>query len=349
MGGFRLAKRVDLWYTYGILFHREAKRAMKKNWTSYLATAVAAAAVLTLCALAVVYGRTALTQHQSDTLKILLIVCGCAAAYCFFVGELANNFSQMDKLWSLLPIAYTWIVAVRGGMQLRLALYALLVTAWGVRLTFNFARKGAYSRKFWSGVEDYRWAIVRNNSILRHRPLWTLFDLFFISIYQNALVLAICLPALASMESTATFGWRDAIPLCCACGFLLLETLADEQQWRFHETRKKLLNGKQTLSELPAPYDLGFNTTGLWGRMRHPNYLGEQGIWLSLYFVTLGAQVTNCGGFHWSMVGPLLLILLFMGSSSLGESISAKKYPQYTSYVRQVFKYLPIRKFRREE
>ena len=188
---------------------------------------------------------------------------------------------------------------------------------------------------------------MRNNSILRHRPLWTLFDLLFISIYQNALVLAICLPALASMDSAAPFGVIDALALCFAACFLTLETVADEQQWRFFETKKKLLSEQPELSKLERPYDLGFNTTGLWGRMRHPNYLGEQGIWLSLYFVTVGAKVTNCCVFHWSMIGPLLLILLFMGSSSLGESISAKKYPQYPSYVRQVFKYLPFRRFRR--
>lgn len=321
---------------------------MKANWKKNLVTAVAAVVVLTLCVLAAVWSKFELSQNQTGTLKLLLIVCGCAAAYCFIVGELANNFSQMDKLWSLLPIAYTWIVAVRGGMKLRLVLYALLVTAWGIRLTVNFARKGAYSWKFWTGVEDYRWAIVRSSSILRHRSLWTLFDLFFISIYQNALVLAICLPALASMDAATPFGLIDALALCFAAGFLTLETFADEQQWRFFETKKKLLADQPELSKLPAPYDLGFNTTGLWGRMRHPNYLGEQGIWLSLYFVTVGAKVTNCRVLHWSMIGPLLLILLFMGSSSLGESISAKKYPQYPSYVLQVRKYLPFRKFRRE-
>ena len=40
---------------------------------------------------------------QADTLKILLIVCGCSAAYCFLTGELSGNNSQMDKLWSILP------------------------------------------------------------------------------------------------------------------------------------------------------------------------------------------------------------------------------------------------------
>ena len=320
-----------------------------KNKNGIAVTAVCVAIVLALGALAFVFGHTALSENQRGTLKLLLIVCGCAAAYCFTVGELAGNYSQMDKLWSLLPIAYTWIIAIRGGMQLRLVLFALIVTAWGIRLTVNFARKGAYSLKFWDGEEDYRWAIVRESSILKRRALWLLFDLFFISIYQNLLVLGICLPALACMDSAAPFGAVDAPAALFAIGFLVLETVADEQQWRFHETKKKLLSGGRKLEELPAPYDLGFNTTGLWGRMRHPNYLGEQGIWLSLYFFAVGAGAARMGVFNWAMLGSLLLILLFIGSSSLGESISARKYPKYSSYQRRVMKYLPVRKFERED
>ena len=320
-----------------------------KNKNGIAVTAVCVVIVLALGALAFVFGRTALSENQRGTLKLLLIVCGCAAAYCFTVGELAGNYSQMDKLWSLLPIAYTWIIAIRGGMQLRLVLFALIVTAWGIRLTVNFARKGAYSLKFWDGEEDYRWAIVRESSILKRRALWLLFDLFFISIYQNLLVLGICMPALACMDSAAPFGAVDAPAALFAIGFLVLETVADEQQWRFHETKKKLLSGGRKLEELPAPYDLGFNTTGLWGRMRHPNYLGEQGIWLSLYFFAVGAGAARMGVFNWTMLGSLLLILLFIGSSSLGESISARKYPKYSSYQRRVMKYLPVRKFERED
>lgn len=321
---------------------------MKHTRQVRLRTVFSALLILALCVCGVLNSHWDLTQNQRTTLKLLLTVCCCAVGYCFLVGELSNNFSQMDKLWSILPIAYTWIVAIRGGMKLRLVLFALIVTAWGIRLTVNFARKGAYRLKFWTGTEDYRWAILRQNSILRFRPVWMLFDLLFISIYQNALVLAICLPALASMDSPAPFGVTDALSALCALGFLVLETAADEQQWRFHETKKKLLADRRDLSSLPAPYDLGFNTVGLWGWMRHPNYLGEQGIWLSLYFITAGAGVTVHGLLHWTMVGPLLLVLLFMGSSALGESITAKKYPQYPAYLRQVCKYLPLRRFRAE-
>lgn len=59
----------------------------------------------------------ALDAAQLDTLKTLGMIAGCSALYCFVVGELTGNNSQMDKLWSLLPIAYTWIIAIDGGFK----------------------------------------------------------------------------------------------------------------------------------------------------------------------------------------------------------------------------------------
>ena len=83
--------------------------------------------------------------------------------------------------------------------------------------------------------------------------------------------------------------------------------------------------------------------------MRHPNYLGEQGIWLSLYLCVIGGGATNYAIFNWSIIGPLFLIMLFAGSSSLAEDISSSKYPTYKDYQEQVFKYLPLRKFKNKE
>ena len=61
-----------------------------------------------------------LDEAQLEVLKILGIIVSCSAAFCFIVGELTGNNSQMDKLWSLLPIVYTWVIAVKGGMSARL-------------------------------------------------------------------------------------------------------------------------------------------------------------------------------------------------------------------------------------
>lgn len=304
--------------------------------------------VITLIVLSLIFSPYILSDNQKETLQILVAVCVASVLYCFVVGEISRNNSQMDKLWSILPIAYTWIIAVKSGFNPRQLIYAILVTVWGVRLTFNFARKGAYSIKFWTGEEDYRWKILRSKKPLDNKILWALFDLFFISFYQNALVLAICLPSFASMDSTAALGVADYIAFIGAALFLILETISDEIQMRFHTKKRALLNEGKELNELPSPYNKGFNTVGIWNYSRHPNYLGEQGFWIMLYFVTLGAGVTNYGFFSWSMIGPLLLVIIFLGSSNLQEKISSSKYPEYSNYVNKVSKYIPLRKYRKD-
>ena len=280
----------------------------------------------------------ALDDSQLEVLKILGIIAGCSAAFCFIVGELTGNNSQMDKLWSLLPIAYTWVIAIKGGMSTRLVVMAVLATLWGIRLTINFARKGAYKLKFWEGVEDYRWAVVRSGSAFKKRWTWTLFDLGFISIYQNALVLMTTFPALVAMKSDAPFGWVDGIAAALMLGFIIWETVADEQQWAFQTKKWAMLKEGKKLEELPAPYNKGFNTLGLWGRSRHPNYFAEQAIWVAFYVFSIGAGM---GIINWSVIGALLLIVLFQGSSSLAEEISGGKYPEYEKYCRSVPRFFP--------
>ena len=286
---------------------------------------------------------------QVQTLKVLAIICGSGALYCFIVGELARNNSQMDKLWSILPIAYVWVVAGMGGWNARLIVIAVIVTLWGIRLTFNFARKGAYSIKFWAGEEDYRWVVLRQNKILGNRVAWAAFDLFFISIYQNALVLAMTLPIVACMSSTEPFGVLDYVFAAMAVSCLVLETVADEQQWKFHQKKKELAESGLPREEFPEPYNKGFNTFGLWKMARHPNYFGEQAIWVCLYLFCISAKVTNYGVFNWSMFGCLFIILLFLGSSAFGESVSSSKYPEYQYYQKEVSKYIPnpFRKYKR--
>ena len=316
---------------------------MKKTIESITVSLV----VVTLSVLGFIFNPIYLSNNQKETLLILVIVCSCSALYCFVVGEISRNNSQMDKLWSILPIAYTWIIAFRSGFNPRQVIYAILVTLWGIRLTINFARKGAYSIKFWSGEEDYRWRVLRSKKGFQNKLVWALFDLFFISIYQNALVLAITLPSLASMESDiVALNIFDSLAFGSALMFLILETIADEQQMFFHTTKRKMLNEGKSLEELLEPFNKGFNTLGLWNRSRHPNYLGEQGFWLSLYLVVIASGMVSCHFFSYTLIGPLLLVLIFLGSSSLQESISSKKYPEYSNYINKVSKYIPLRKYR---
>lgn len=311
---------------------------MKKN----IGTIITVMITIVLALLGFVLGGFQLSELQLETLNILIIICVISIAYCFIAGEITGNNSQMDKLWSILPIIYAWIITVKSGMNLRLVVMAILITIWGIRLTLNFAKKGAYSIKFWSGEEDYRWIFLRENPNLNKRWKWALFDFVFISIYQNALVLAITLPLLASMESTVLFNVYDALIAALLLGFIILETIADKQQMKFQTTKYELLKQGQKLEELPSPYNKGFHTQGLWGRSRHPNYFSEQSIWVVLYFFCISAGVTDYVFFNWTLAGSMFLILLFSGSSMFSESISLQKYPEYQDYINKVSKFVPI-------
>lgn len=297
------------------------------------------------CPIVYILVGPALSAAQLDALKLLLIVAACSAGYCFLVGELSGNNSQMDKLWSLLPEVYIWIIALRDG-SLRLIVMAILATLWGLRLTFNFARKGAYTLKFWAGEEDYRWSVLREKKEFRPHWKWMLFNLLFISIYQNVLVLATTLPALISMGASKPFGLTDILAAALMAAFLLLETVSDEQQWVFQTRKHRMLAEGKALEDLPEPYNKGFNTFGLWNHSRHPNYLGEQGVWASFYLFSVGA---GAGLFNWSLIGALLLIVLFQGSSAFAEEISRAKYPEYAEYCRTVPKFIPGRAYRKPE
>ena len=300
--------------------------------------------VITLGTLGFVFS-SGVSTNQIETLKILGIICASSMAFCFIVGEITRNNSQMDKLWSILPIAYVWVVCAMSHFNPRTLIIAILVTLWGIRLTYNFAKKGAYSIKFWSGEEDYRWVYLRKQKGFSNKFVWCIFDLLFISIFQNIVVLGICLPSVAVMESASPIGAFDIVATILMAGFLLLEIVADYQQNKFQVKKYEYLNSGKKLNELPEPYNRGFNVKGLWGVMRHPNYLGEQGFWVSLFLFTIGAGVNNYFIFNWSMFGAILLIMVFVGSSRMAESMSNKKYLEYHEYQNRVFKYLPFRKY----
>jgi len=313
---------------------------MKKMNIPLMATLLALS--LVVCPILYFNMGPTLDASQLEVLKILGIIAGFSAFLCFVLGEITRNNSQVDKIWSLLPFIYCWIIAVHGGMHPRLVVMAVLATLWGLRLTFNFARKGAYKLKFWEGEEDYRWKVLRSTPPFNNKLLWLVFDLFFVCIYQNAIILMLTFPALVCMNSSAPFGCIDGFAAVLLLGFIVYETVADEQQWAFHSKKKELLKSGQKLEDLPAPYNKGFNTIGLWNVSRHPNYMAEQSIWVSLYIFSIGAGI---GIINWSLIGALLLIVLFLGSTSLAEEISSSKYPEYTSYCKKVNKYFPGKRY----
>lgn len=272
---------------------------------------------------------------QLEILHNLLWVYLAAALLCFVVSTLSKNYSQVDKLWSLIPLAYVWITAVKSGMEPRIVLMALVVTVWGLRLTYNFSRRGGYSIRFWTGEEDYRWAVLRARPELSAKWRWMLFNLLFVSLYQMGLILLMTLPAVRSVDGLP-LAWVDYLLGALILGLVVIETIADQQQWNYHKEKHK---AKEAGNDVPEKYKKGFVHSGLWGKVRHPNYAAEQAVWIVFYFFSVSA---TGNWLNWSVIGAILLVLLFWGSSNFSESISLGKYPDYEEYRKKVPRFFPF-------
>ncbi|MCS6935737.1 MAG: DUF1295 domain-containing protein [Chitinophagales bacterium] len=276
-----------------------------------------------------------LRQEQIQMLKTSFTIMALVALICFAVSEIVKNYSQVDKLWSIMPVVYAWYFATKANFDPRLLLMACCVTLWGVRLTYNFARRGAYRLRFWEGEEDYRWGVLRRHPLFDGKPWrWTLFNFFFISFYQNTLILLITLP-MVTAYSGKPLHTADYMIAGIYIIFLILETIADQQQWNFQTAKQAFLRrGEQPQGE----YAVGFLRTGLWKYVRHPNYASEQAIWITFYFFSVSATGV---WLQWSIAGALLLLILFQGSSDFSESISASKYPLYNDYIQKTGRFIP--------
>ena len=273
----------------------------------------------------------------TNLFHLWIVIMLSTAIICFVIGELTRNYSQTDKVWSIMPIVYSLVTLNAFPSSPRIWLMSILVLIWGIRLSYNFYRKGGYDLLPWKGEEDYRWAMLRQHPKLQKGIRFTLFNLFFISIYQHVLILLFSLPILFAAKYTETdLSVLDYVAASFMLLFILIETIADNQLhvFQFHKRKKIAPHGKYSTS-----LKKGFLTEGLWNYVRHPNYVAEQATWISFYFFGVAAS----GIFiNITLTGPVLLIFLFMGSSEFTERISLDKYPDYKNYKEHVPKFIPI-------
>ncbi|PJJ55120.1 DUF1295 domain-containing protein [Compostimonas suwonensis] len=244
----------------------------------------------------------------------------------YALSVITKEHSWVDRIWSIVPVVYVWVFAIAAGLEdPRLTLMAVLVTLWGARLTFNFARKGGYA----PGGEDYRWAVLRGRM---KGWQFELFNLFFIVIYQNTLILLFTLPAWTAFENRSTpFGVWDVVVAVVFLAFLVGETVADQQQWTFHQRKAAQVAAGQR----PSPR---FLQSGLFRYSRHPNFFFEQAQWWAFFvFAALAAGTVLV----WTVIGPLLLTLLFIGSTVFTESITLSRYPEYADYRKTTSPIIP--------
>ncbi|TBN56528.1 DUF1295 domain-containing protein [Glaciihabitans arcticus] len=255
-----------------------------------------------------------------DPVAVVLWIAFGVCAATWIASLITGEHSWVDRLWSIVPVVYVWVFAAASGFaDTRLTVMGVLVTLWGARLTFNFARKGGYT-----GTEDYRWAVLRGRM---KRWQFELFNLFFIVLYQNAILLLITLPALTVWLNPRPFGAWDVAVAVLFLALLAGETVADQQQWNSHAAKHT--------AGYAGPR---FAQRGLWSVSRHPNFFFEQAQWWALFL--FGAIAAGSLA-QWTVLGAVLLTLLFVGSTIFTESITRSKYPEYAEYQLRVSPIVP--------
>ncbi|GAA2091190.1 DUF1295 domain-containing protein [Pseudolysinimonas kribbensis] len=260
-------------------------------------------------------------------LIVALIVAAVASAFCWIASLVTKDTSWVDRIWSIIPVVYVWVFAIAAGLRdPRLDVMAVLVLLWGARLTFNFARKGGYAG-IGGDHEDYRWAVLRG----RMSPAqFQVFNLLFIVIFQNAVLFLIASPAWTAFAHRTPFGVLDVVLAVLFIGFLVGETVADQQQWSFQRWKR----GEAAAGREPSPR---FRQTGLFRVSRHPNFFFENAQW----WVVAAFGIVAARGLDWTCLGIVLLLAIFIGSTRFTEAITRSKYPEYAEYQRRTSPVIP--------
>jgi steroid 5-alpha reductase family enzyme len=244
-----------------------------------------------------------------------LVVAGVADAVgtvvIFLFSVRFSNSSFYDAYWSVAPIALGayWMWAANDGVLARQVLVLALVTWWGVRLTYNWARG-------WQGLahEDWRYLDLRAKTGASY---W-LVSFAGIHFFPTVIVFVGCLGLYVAMTADSPLNWIDGLAAMVTGGAVLLEMVSDKQLRRF------------VLSKPPRKAVL---QSGLWAYSRHPNYLGEVSFWTGLFLFALAAD----RGAWWTAVGPVSMLILFLFISiPMIERRHLKRRPAYAEVQARV-------------
>ena len=188
--------------------------------------------------------------------------------------------------------------------------------------------------------EDYRWKVIQDGV---HPVLFQIFNFVFIAFIQNILLGSLLSPVYAAWAASydasgrmmAPLGALDAFATALGLSFIIMEAVADQQQWEFHNAKRAAIaSGKR----MTGPVARGFLEDGLFKYSRHPNFFAEQAFWWTLCLFATAATGRWVG---WWLGGAIALTALFQGSTWLTEKISSQKYPKYEEYKKYTSRLMP--------
>ncbi|KAB2814862.1 DUF1295 domain-containing protein [Phaeocystidibacter luteus] len=235
----------------------------------------------------------------------------------FIASILARNSSMYDAYWSVAPLYFVLVLPLlNSGYELHWneILITFVIVAWSVRLTGNWI----YT---WPGLhhQDWRYTALREKS----KWAYPLVNFFGIHLFPTLMVFIAFIPAIYVFNNASYHvGWLTILATVVGLAAVLLQGTADYQMHQFRRRRSG-----------------GVNKSGLWKYSRHPNYLGEILLWVSVYLFGLDAGMPFWPG----ILCPLSMVLMFVFISiPMMEKRQAHK-PGWQEYVANTGMLLPKR------
>ena len=274
---------------------------------------------------------TAVLLRHHHPITVAFVADLVATVVIFALSVVLANASLYDPYWSVAPpiIAIAWAFSAPDGLgdsaRARQIVAIGLLTVWAIRLTGNWAIG-------WHGLtqEDWRYVHLRET----RGPLpWWLVNFVGIQLVPTLVVFIGALPLWPALAApTHRFNVLDVLAAVVTATAIAIETIADNQMRAF--TRDPANRGRTI-------------DVGLWSRSRHPNYLGEIGMWCGLYLFGLAANPS----WWWTIAGPVVMVLLFETASiPMMEQRSLQRRPTtYADYQRRVPRLLPLPVRRRSQ
>lgn len=240
-----------------------------------------------------------------------------ATAVTYVVIQLTGNGSVFDAYWSVIPpiVGVAMAIGADGASGPRQAVLLIIFGLWGLRLTYNWAVG-------WPGLhhEDWRYVMFKDKGVMPAAAV----DATVVTGFPTMQLVLGSLPLVpALVRGDNAFGWLDIVAAVVMTGALLIETVADEQLRAFVRSDEK--SG-------------AILKTGLWGHIRHPNYLGELGVWLGLFLFGLAADPS----YWWTGVGFVAMWAMFVFASiPMLDERSVERRPGYEEHMKRVPSLIP--------
>lgn len=273
------------------------------------------------CALGYWAGAVAYFQYGSHLITAVAVADVVATVIVFAFSFRFDNSSFYDPYWSVIPILIAAFLLFwgwdSGADQMRSAAAMLLVTLWGVRLTWNWARN-------WRGLSHQDWRYVDLQQ--KNGRVYWLVSFLGIHLMPTVLVFLGCLPLFTMMtQGGRPVGFLDFAGFMLALSAIWLEATADNQLDKYKKDPNR-----------PAGKTF---TGGVWGKSRHPNYLGEVCFWWGLACMGVAAQPKQ----WWVIAGAVCINALFQFISiPMMEKHLLTRREDYAEVQKRVPRLLPV-------